>query len=392
MQYRVDKRSGNKLSVLGFGCMRFPGGMGRPNKEKTEKLLLQAVNGGVNYYDTAYMYPGSEEVIGEIFEKHKLRKKVYIATKLPHCICNAATDFDRLFDEQKRRLRSKYVDYYSMHNFTDLAHWERLCQIGIETWITDKKKSGEIRQIGFSYHGSFNEYVKLLNAYDWDFVMIQYNYLNEHYQAGVKGLHFAAERDLPVFIMEPLLGGKLAAPPKECVNIFQKARSYSTPVSWAFNWLWNQSEVTVLLSGMNEISQLDENMKLASSSEPGMLNSSDMLTVQKAAEVINKTYKIHCTGCNYCMPCPEKISIPDCMAAYNASYAIGWITGFSLYLNTVGIASRNQHYASDCTQCGICEKKCPQEIAVRKEMKRIKRRLQIPGTKFFPRIMRAFVR
>jgi len=392
MQYRIDKRSGNKLSVLGFGCMRFPGNPGRPNKEKTESLLLQAIHGGINFFDTAYMYPGSEDALGEILEKNNLRDSIYLSTKLPHSMCDTSDDFDRFFNEQKRRLRTNYIDYYFIHNFTELTQWERICKLGIKEWIENKKKSGEIRQVGFSCHGPFEEFAKLLNAYDWDFAMIQYNYLNEHYQAGTKGLHLAAEKGIPLFVMEPLLGGKLADPPKECVDIFQKSRPGSTPASWALNWLWNQREVTLLLSGMNASAQIEENLKLADMSEPGMFTDSDALTVKEAAEVINKTYKIHCTGCNYCMPCPMKINIPDCLAAYNSSYAVGWTTGVAQYLVTAGVASKTPHYASDCTQCGACEKNCPQKIAIRKELKRIKRRLQLPGTKLVPKLMRLVIK
>jgi predicted aldo/keto reductase-like oxidoreductase len=310
-------------------------------------------------------------------------------------------------------LRTHYIDYYFMHNFTDLAQWERLRGMGVEAWLAGKKASGEIRRAGFSFHGAYDEFVKLIDAYDWDFVQIQYNYLNEHYQAGAHGLRYAARKDLPVFVMEPLLGGKLAELPKGGAAVLrgaaavrgaevqsaaaiqgaaavQGARPGSTPVGWALNWVWNQPEVTVVLSGMNAPAQLEENLRLADRSAPGMFTDGDARTVQKLVEVINKTYKIRCTGCNYCLPCPKKISIPACFAAYNASYSSGWTTGIYQYMTTVGILTDSPHFASDCIQCGACEKKCPQGIAIRGELKRVKRRLQIPGTKsVFPRIMNA---
>ena len=392
MQYRIDNRTGNKLSVLGFGCMRFPSNLGRVNKAKTEELILNAINGGVNYFDTAYLYFGSEEAIGEILEKHDLRKTIYLATKLPHSMCTSNTDFDMFFNEQKKRLRTDYIDYYFMHNFTDLEQWQRLCQLGIEEWISDKKRNEEIRQIGFSFHGSYDELVKLLDVYDWDFVQIQYNYLNENYQAGIKGLRYAADKGLPVFIMEPLLGGKLVEIPREGLDIFEKANPDSTPVSWALNWIWNQSEATVILSGMNEMSQLTENMNLAEESRPGMMTSSEQEVLHQVVEVLNKTYKIRCTGCNYCMPCPKKLNIPAYFAAYNSSYAIGWRTGVMQYMLSVGITSNTPSFINNCIQCGVCEKKCPQGIEIRKELKRVKRRLQIPGAKPVMSIVSRFIK
>lgn len=393
MQYRENKSNNNQLSILGFGCMRFPSSRGRIDVGKTEKLLLHAFENGINYFDTAYLYPGSEEVLGEILEKHHLREKIHIATKLPQIMCKSKSDFDKYFETEKKRLRTNYIDYYLMHNIASFKQWEILVENGIKEWIAAKKASGEIRQIGFSFHGSLHDFPKLLEAFDWDFVQIQYNYINTNYQAGKRGLELAAKKGLPVIIMEPLLGGKLATGlSKEAKNIFMKEDPNSTPVSWALRWIWNHPEVTVILSGMNEMTQLEENLKLADCSTPGMLTDSELETIDKVVEVFNKSYKIPCTGCNYCMPCPRKINIPACFAAYNASFAVDKSTGILQYITSTNGLSNDSHFVSDCVECGKCESHCPQGIKIRKELKTVKRRLQLPGMKFILSIVSKVIR
>ena len=210
MQYRTD-RHGEKLSILGYGCMRFSRKGTGVDIQKTEKEILAAYNAGVNYFDTAYIYPGSEAALGEILQRNKIREKVKIATKLPQYLMgNNPQTVDKHFDEQLSRLRTDYVDYYLMHHLTDITQWNRLKQMGIEKWISDKKAKGAIRNIGFSYHGNTENFIRILEDYDWDFCQIQYNYVDENTQAGVKGLKAAAEKGIPVIIMEPLRGGKLS--------------------------------------------------------------------------------------------------------------------------------------------------------------------------------------
>ena len=361
--------------------MRFPTSMGRIDKVKTEALLLKAYERGVNYYDTAYWYSGSEEVLGEIFEKLGIREKINIATKLPQVACKAPSDFDKFFDIQKRRLRTGYIDYYMMHNISSFAQWEKLCELGIEEWIANKKKTGEILQVGFSFHGSYDDFLKMLDAYDWDFTLIQYNYINTNYQAGLAGLRKAASKGLPVFIMEPLLGGTLAKLPKAAMKILQEAKPGSTPVSWALNWLWNDSDITLLLSGMSDDKQLEENLTLAENALPNSFSEAELQTIQDVKTVFNKSYKVQCTGCNYCMPCPKKINIPACFEAYNTSYAISRVMGMFGYLTSIGGMTESPHYASDCVSCGKCISECPQNIDIPNELKNVKRRLHFPGMK-----------
>jgi predicted aldo/keto reductase-like oxidoreductase len=393
MQYREDHRSGKRLSVLGFGCMRFPGSFGRIDMEKTEKLILRAYEGGVNYFDTAYLYPGSEEALGEILARNDLRTKVHIATKLPHASCNSIADVDRYFDTQLKRLKTDYIDYYLIHNVTSLAQWKRLEALGIRDWIAQKKALGAIRQIGFSYHGQRDEFPATLAAYDWDFTQIQYNYINTNYQAGMKGLKLAAEKGLPVIVMEPLLGGKLATGlPKEAADIFAKAKPGSTPAEWALRWVWNQGEVTVLLSGMNDPAQLEENLRLADAAVPGMFGAAELETFDRVVAVFNRSYKVPCTGCNYCMPCPQKIDIPGSFSAYNASFAIARQTGIFQYITSSNALGAEPHLVSGCIGCGKCESHCPQGIKIRDELKNVKRRLQFPGLMPMLAIVRKFMR
>lgn len=249
MNYRTDKY-GKPLSILGFGCLRFPQKLGRIDMEETEREILYAVEQGVNYFDTAYIYTGSEAALGEILEHNGIRDKVNIATKLPHYLIKSRAGLDKLFAEELKRLRTDHVDYYLMHMLNDIDTWERLKTMGIEVWIAEKKSSGAIGQVGFSYHGSTDMFCRIVDAYDWDFCQIQYNYLDEHTQAGRRGLRHAHEKGLPVIIMEPLRGGKLVQMlPEKAKRIFADYPVKRSPAEWGLRWLWNQPEVTVVLYG-----------------------------------------------------------------------------------------------------------------------------------------------
>ena len=237
MNYRNDKH-GNPISLLGFGCMRFPQILGKIDMEETEREILTAIEHGVNYFDTAYIYPGSEAALGQILERNRLRDQVNIATKLPHYLIKTYDALEKLFQEELRRLRTDHVDYYLMHMLTDVDTWNRLCALGIREWIAAKKESGAIRQVGFSYHGNSDMFCRLVDVYDWDFCQIQYNYMDEHSQAGRRGLHYAHAKGLAVIIMEPLRGGKLVNRlPEEAKKIFADYSIKHTPAQWAFRWL-----------------------------------------------------------------------------------------------------------------------------------------------------------
>ena len=269
MKYREDKY-GNKISSLGFGCMRFERKGGKIDFEKAEKQIMLAIENGVNYFDTAYIYPGSEAMIGEVFSRNNVRDKVYIASKMPHYLIKSRKDLDRIFSEELSRLKTDRIDYYFMHMLTDVASWERLCELGVKEWIEEKKNSGQIGQIGFSYHGNSDMFIKLVDSFNWEFCMIQYNYMDENSQAGKRGLKYANSKGLPVMIMEPLRGGKLVKNlPPEAKKIFENYKIKRTPAQWAFRWLLSQKEVTCVLSGMNSEQMILDNIKTASETQIG---------------------------------------------------------------------------------------------------------------------------
>ena len=234
MNYRKDKY-GNPISILGFGCMRFTQSGGKIDLDKAEREILEAIQSGVNYFDTAYVYPGSEDALGRILEKNHLRDQVSIATKLPHYLLRKPGSFEKYFSEELKRLRTDRVDYYLMHMLTDVKTWERLKSLGIVEWLREKQRSGAIRQVGFSYHGNSEMFCQLVDAYDWDFCQIQYNYMDEHSQAGRRGLQYAASKQIPVMIMEPLRGGKLVGLlPDEARQLFADYPVRRSPAEWAF--------------------------------------------------------------------------------------------------------------------------------------------------------------
>ena len=391
MNYRKDKY-GNELSILGFGCMRFPQTLGIIDMKETERELMTAYQAGVNYYDTAYIYPGSEAAVGEIFEKNQIREKVYIATKLPHYLIKTIADMDKIFEEELKRLRTDYIDYYLMHMLTDTESWDRLKSLGVEEWIENKKKSGAIRQIGFSYHGNSEMFCKLVDAYDWDFCQIQYNYMDEHSQAGRKGLYHAHSKGIPVIIMEPLRGGKLVNRlPDTAKKIFADYKIKRTPAQWAFRWLWNQPEVTVVLSGMNSDEMVRDNIQTASTVEVGELGEEEEQMLKQVVKAINAKMKVGCTGCGYCMPCPKGVDIPGTFAAYNRRYAEGKFWSFIEYVMCTALR-KNSTAASNCIQCGKCEKHCPQGIEIRKCLQEAKKELETPLYKVVSKAVRKFVK
>jgi hypothetical protein len=277
-----------------------------------------------------------------------------------------------------------------MHMLTDMDQWNRLKNWGIEEWIGNKKKSGQIRQIGFSFHGSQNDFLRILDDYSWEMCMIQYNYSDENFQAGVTGLRAAAAK-MPVMIMEPLLGGKLATSlPKDAAEIFKKANPALTPAGWALNWLWNQEEVTLLLSGMGKMEELEENLRLADEASPGMLGSAEKAAYSGALEFVNRACKIRCTGCNYCMPCPMGVNIPGCFASYNTSYSIGRYVGMSHFMFSTGFVSDRSSGPGLCVNCGKCETRCPQHLPITKDLVLVRKRMEPLWYRFIGHCVRAF--
>jgi len=368
MQYRKDKY-GNKISMLGYGCMRFTKKGTGIDLEKAEKEILFAIKGGVNYFDTAYIYPGSEVALGTILERNHLRDKVNIATKLPQYLVGNREKLDKYFREELTRLRTDHVDYYLMHHLTDVAMWEKLKAIGILEWIQARKKEGSIRNIGFSYHGNTENFLKILDDYDWDFCQIQYNYLDEFSQAGVKGLKAAAAKGIPVVIMEPLRGGKLVdLLPEKAKRIIAKNKRGWTPAEWAFRWLYNQPEVTCVLSGMNSRRMVYENVLTAHRTKAGDFTKEDFELIEQVKRAIKEKEKVGCTGCRYCMPCPKGVDIPGTFLCYNTMFTESKSNGRFQYAQTVGL-TKEPAFATQCIECGKCERHCPQEIPIREKLK-----------------------
>ncbi len=337
MLYRNDKH-GEPLSILGYGCMRFSRKGAGVDIEKTERELMAAYRSGVNYFDTAYIYPGSEAALGEILERNGIRDKVRIATKLPQYLVRNKASLDKYFDEELSRLRTDRVDYYLMHHLTDIAQWERLKTVGVIDWIAGKKASGAIRNIGFSYHGNTDNFLKILADYDWDFCQIQYNYMDETTQAGA-GHH----------------------------------RGWS-PADWGLRWLWDQPEVTVVLSGMNSIEMVEENVRIASEATAGAFTDDDRAFLRQILGIIRSKEKVGCTGCRYCMPCPKGVDIPGIFASYNTLYTESKVSGWAQYFQAVALAGEPS-FASQCVKCGKCEQHCPQSIPIREKLPEAERAL-----------------
>lgn len=378
MQYRKNSKNGDELSAIGFGCMRFPKAMSGIDMAETEREILHAVENGVNYFDTAYIYPGSEAALGEILYKNNLRDKVKIATKLPHYLIKNTKSIEDYFNQELERLKTDHVDYYLMHMLSDKGVWERLCDLGIKEWIEEKKAQGKIHNIGFSYHGNTETFIELLDAYDWEFCQIQYNYMDEHSQAGRKGLMHAAEKGIPVIIMEPLRGGRLVNNlPKEALEAFDNAKVKRSPAEWGLKWLFDQPQVTVVLSGMNSMEMLDENIRIASETLPNTLKEEDFAMYEKVKEALNLKIKVGCTGCRYCMPCPQGVDIPGAFRAYNVKYTDGYFTGMREYIMCTAMRAKPSN-ASLCIGCGKCEKHCPQGIEIRKELKNVVKNMETP--------------
>ena len=377
MQYRPGA-GGDMLSVLGYGCMRFSRKGGGIDLDKAQQELLAAIDGGVNYLDTAYIYAGNEVAVGQILERTGYREKVYLATKLPQYLMKSASAIEKTFREELRRLRTGYIDYYLMHMMTDIAQWRKLEALGIREWIAEKKKSGEIRHIGFSFHGNTDMFLQILDAYDWEFCQIQYNYMDESSQAGRKGLEAAQKKGIPVIIMEPLRGGRLVSmlPKAAAERIAAHPRGW-TAAGWAFNWLWNQPGVSCVLSGMNSMEMVRENLAGACASRPGSFTQDDFVLIEQLKAEINANIRVNCTGCGYCMPCPRGVDIPGSFRCLNEIGIEGIKKAQKEYWQVTAI-KQVPGSASRCIGCGKCEKHCPQAIPIRDMLKLAAKELETP--------------
>jgi uncharacterized protein len=383
MQYRVMKSTGDKLSALGFGCMRFPRRGVSTDEERAIKQVRYAIDHGVNYLDTALLYPGSEVVLGKALADG-YREKVKIATKLPPFQVRKREDMDKLLDVQLQKLNTDHIDYYLMHNLT-VTDWEKMKKLGVGEFIKKAKADGRVRHIGFSCHASSADFKKLIDDYPWEFCQIQYNFLDENNQAGKEGLRYAASKGLGVIVMEPLRGGSLAkSPPKGVQAIWDGAEIKRTPAEWSLRWIWNHPEVTVVLSGMNEEKYIDENLRVADQALPNTLSEKELAIIGEAKAAYQKLMKVGCTGCQYCMPCPAGVNIPGCFESYNNVYMGNPMQVKVMYLMSAsgGFGGDGpKHYASQCKNCGKCVKACTQHIDIPVKLKEASRELESPGMK-----------
>ena len=380
MQYRKDKK-GRDISLLGYGCMRFTRKGGGIDIDKAEREVMAAIRGGVNYLDTAYIYSGSEAAVGEILRRNRCRDQVYLATKLPHYLIKSMDGVEKIFREELRRLGTDHIDYYLMHMLTDTATWEKLKKLGMEQWIAGKLETGAIRNIGFSYHGSAPMFRQLVDAYDWDFCQIQYNYMDETSQAGVEGLRYAHAKGLPVIIMEPLRGGRLVdLLPETAKRLFREDPEHRTPAALAFKWLYDQPEVTCVLSGMSSLEMVEQNLAVAASAAPGCMTDSDRALIERVKEEVRRSVKAGCTGCGYCMPCPKGVDIPGTFRCWNAMYSEGKASGRRDYLQCT-VMRQDPASASQCVGCGKCESHCPQGLPVRQLLRTAAGELETPAYK-----------
>ncbi len=360
--------NGDELSILGFGCMRLPLKDGKIDEERATRQVRYAIDHGVNYIDTAWPYHMGES---EPFLGHALadgyREKVRLATKLPSWTVKSREDMDRILNSQLEKLRTGHVDYYLVHGLVGIL-WDKMEKLDVMGFLESAKADSRIKNAGFSFHGSVEDFKRIVDAYPWTFCQIQYNFLDEKNQAGTEGLEYAASKGLGVVIMEPLRGGKLTNPvPPEVQDIWNEASVKRTPAEWSLRWIWNRPEVTVVLSGMNEESHIEENLKIADEAYPNSLTEAELQLVKKVEKKYRELMKTGCTGCRYCMPCPSGVDIPGCFEIYDNFYLSGNEKEAKLmYAAKPGGIIRGDvpGYASQCVQCGQCVEKCPQHLDI----------------------------
>jgi predicted aldo/keto reductase-like oxidoreductase len=374
MQYRKFGKLNIQVSALGFGCMRLPT-VGEDaaviDEPEATRMLRHAIDQGVNYLDTAYGYHGgnSERVLGRALQDG-YRHKVHLATKMPVWLAKKAEDFDRLLDEQLQKLQTDHIDFYLLHALN--AHvWPTVRDLKVTAWAERAIAQGKIRHFGFSFHDKFEVFKGILNDYDgWSVCQLQYNYVDENIQAGRQGVQYAAAKGLGVVVMEPVRGGRLAAPPRPVVEILQRAKTHRTPADWALQWVWNQPEVSLALSGMSTMQQVLENLASANTSEPGSLSKEELAIVAEAREKLRTLFPIPCTDCRYCMPCPNGVWIPFNLDLYNRAIVYEQLESARKSYNEPRRPGEDVRAAA-CIECRKCEDLCPQKIPIADWMKKI---------------------
>lgn len=368
MHYRKFGKTGLDVSALGFGCMRLPvlkGDSGSIDEVEAIRMIRHGIDEGINYIDTAWPYHNetSESVVGKALADG-YRDKVYVATKSPVYLVKEPADFDKYLNLQLEKLQTDHIDFYLLHALS-AKRWQHCKENQVFDFIQRAKADDRIKYIGFSFHDQLAAFKEIVNGYDWDFCQIQFNYMNENYQAGLKGLRYAAAKGLPVVIMEPLLGGRLARSGPQLQEIWDSAPVQRSAVEWALRWLWNQPEVTVVLSGMSAMEHVQDNLRIARDAQPYSLTSQDLAVVDKAKEFYLAKTKVECTGCDYCADCPGKVRISAIFQMYNDAYMYEELAGAKRWYQR--ITERDSDF-SRCIDCGLCEELCPQHLEIRKHL------------------------
>ena len=366
MLYRKVPKTADALSILGFGCMRLPQKDGRIDEEAATSQIRYAIDHGVNYIDTAWPYHGgeSEPFVGRALAGG-YRERVKLATKLPAWLVRDRADMDRFLDAQFCKLATSKIDYYLVHSLRGET-WDAIAALGVADFLDRAQAGGSIVNAGFSFHGRREDFKRIVDTYPWKFCQIQYNYLDEENQAGTEGLKYAASKGIAVIVMEPLRGGSLAAPPPpEIEALWREAECRRTPAEWALRWVWNHPEVTVMLSGMNAQSQVEENLRIAGDARAGALTAAEIHLIGRVAKKYREIMKAGCTGCGYCQPCPSGVDIPGAFELFNAYHTFGnQGAGFMYVLRLGGILTGEPGYASLCAHCLECLEKCPQDLPI----------------------------
>ncbi|MFP4548000.1 MAG: aldo/keto reductase [Fidelibacterota bacterium] len=377
MLYREFGQTGEKVSLLGFGCMRMPiidDDEKNIDEPEAIKQIRYSIDKGVNYIDTAYPYHGgmSEPLVAKAL-KDGYREKVKLATKLPSWDIKKPADMHRILNEQLKKLETDTIDFYLLHALNK-DHWEILRKHKVFEFLDRAKKDGRIKYAGFSFHDELPLFKEIVDTYDWDFCQIQYNYMDEDYQAGREGLEYAAAKGMGIVIMEPLRGGYIVRNiPDEIQKIWDSADVNWTPAQWALKFVWNHPAVSVVLSGMNAISQIDENVAATEDAKPNSLSKDQLDRIYQVRDIYRSRIAVNCTSCGYCMPCPYGVGIPNCFEMLNNAAMFDNPAEASRVYN---LQMKGDKAASNCRECGVCEDKCPQNIKIRKKLKEVVRVLE----------------
>jgi len=372
MLYRKFGKTGLDVSILGFGCMRFPTLNGKNeiiDHDKTVKMLNYAIENGVNFLDTGYTYHNgaSEPFLGKYLNKEK-RKKVYLSTKIPSWNIRKREDLDFYLDVQLENLQTETIDFYLVHNLNQ-KYWPHLEKADLFKFLDEAQSAGKIKYTGFSFHDNLEFFMEVVDLYSWDMTMIQYSYMDEDYQAGREGIRYASSQGLGVAVMEPLRGGALANIPEDIKSIWNEAENTHDPAEWALRYIWDNPDVDIVFSGMSTLGQVQDNIRYAQNGYPQKLTPDEKYLVKEVKMAFKDRIMVDCTSCGYCMPCPEGVNIPQCFMHYNNAHIYDDVENESMHYF---VLLKDEERASNCNECGECENLCPQMIRIKEELRKVK--------------------